>query len=204
MASTVAPRLSKVAVCMAQKSRPRVCGSPRQAEWRLSIIQPIRCETLPRSPERAARIAEVAAATKRDWRGRPSTLGDRTIRDWITRYEAAGFEGLTRKAPRNAGERRVLLSRAWDRAMREAGLSEAAIGGIVAQVRTRVRGEWASGKPSWPKVQLNVLPLVIDLTSKAGLILPEWAMRDVCRLPRRFVEAERHHSNAGQSRPAER
>jgi hypothetical protein len=98
-----------------------------------------------------------------------------------------------RKTPENAGEHRVCFSRQWDAAAREAGLSEAAIADLVKQFRKRVRGEWASGTPSWPTVQLNALPRVIELSRKAGIALPDIAMRKVCAVPRRFIEAERRY-----------
>lgn len=176
------------------KLKATVCGDSRQADWRLSIIQPIRHATAPRSAERAELIAKVAAEISRDWRGRPCTLGERTIRGWIAQYEAAGLLGLMRKAPKNAGERRVHLSRAWDAAARAAGLSEAAIGDVVAKVRKRVRGEWASGTPSWPTVQLNLKPVLIGLTREAGIDLSDSALFRVCEVPRRIIEAERRYA----------
>ena len=183
LASNLPPRL-----------KPRICGGSQQAEWRFSIIQPIQQTTKPHSAERAARIAEVAAARKTDWRGRPCIVAERSIRRWITRYEAKGFAGLMRKAPKNAGERRVHLSRAWDHAMRAAGLSEAAIADLTAQARKRVRGEWAAGTPSWPTVQLNSRPFVIGITLQAGIRLPDVELNQLCTVPRRFVEAERQYA----------
>jgi hypothetical protein len=126
--------------------------------WRLALVQQVCRTTAPRSPERAARIREVAGATTRDWRGRPRMLGERTLRDWIARYEAKGFEGLMRKAPRNAGVRRVCLSRHWNYAMRQAGLSDAQMAEIAEKVRRHVRSAWRSGAPSWPTVQLMCFP----------------------------------------------
>jgi hypothetical protein len=173
-------------------ARSPATGDHREAQWRLSIIQPIRHETAPRSAERAARIAAVAAAPIPHWRDQSQTVCERTIRDWIARYEARGAMGLMRKAPHNAGKPRVHLSRAWDRVMRRAGTSEAQLAEIVGKVRQRVRSEWRSGTPSWPTVQLNTLPLVVKLTRAAGVDKPNLELRTLCQVSRRFIEDERY------------
>jgi hypothetical protein len=165
------------------------------AMWRLSLVQQVRQTTAPRTPDRAGRIREVAGTTTWDWRGRPCTLSERTLCDWIARYEARGLEGVMRKAPRNAGIRRVCLSRRWDDAMRQAGVSDAQRAEITETVRGHVRSAWRSGTPSWPTVQLNVLPKVVGLTQAAGVDLPDpKALHELCEVPRRFIEAERRYT----------
>ena len=173
--------------------RSRVTGDSREAAWRLSIIQPVMHGTEPGSRDRAQALSKLAAAPVQDWQGRPRILAERTVRGWMARYQKAGLAGLMRKTPENAGERRVCFSRQWDAAAREAGLSEAAITDLVKQFRKRVRGEWASGTPSWPTIQLNALPRVVELSRKAGMVLPDIIMREVCTVPRRFIEAERRY-----------
>ena len=139
-------------------------------------------------------MVTVASAPIPDWRGRPRKVAVRTIRDWIADYEARGVEGLMRKAPANARKRRVYLSRTWDQTLRQAGASDAQMAEIVATLRQRVRSEWASGTPSWPTVQLNALPVAIAATRAAGVAKPDAALRDLCTVPRRFVEAEKRYA----------
>jgi hypothetical protein len=174
--------------------RPRIAGNRQEAEWRLSVIQPILCETAPGSPARAARVATAASNLVSHWRGHPHRIGERTIQRWIARYEASGVHGLMRKAPCDSGERRVHLSRSWDQTMRCAGLTETQLAEIAGKVRQRVRSEWRSGTPSWPTVQLNTLPTVAGLTRAAGIDKPSIEMRALCQVPRRFIEAERRYA----------
>ena len=175
-------------------ARSAVTGDHREAQWRLSIIQPIRHETAPRSAARAARVTAVASVPIQHWSGQACTICEATIRGWIARYEARGMLGLMRKAPHNAGKSRVHLSRAWDRVMLRVGASEAQLTEIVGKVKQRVRSEWRSGTPSWPTVQLNTLPLVVELTRAAGVDKPNLELRTLCQVPRRFIEDERRYA----------
>jgi hypothetical protein len=174
--------------------RPPVINNRPETEWRLSVVLPILQATTQRSPERAIRVAAVAAAPIRHWRGQLRTIGERTLREWITRYEARGVAGLMRWAPSNAGTSRVFLTRAWDYAMQRAGVPAPACAEIVAKVRQRVRSEWRSGTPSWPTVQLNTMPTLVELTRAAGLNKPDAALRVLCQVPRRFIDAERRYA----------
>ncbi len=175
-------------------ARSAVTGDHREAQWRLSIIQPIRHETAPKSAARGDRVAAVASVPIQHWSSQSRTICEATIRGWIARYEARGMMGLMRKAPHNASKPRVHLSQAWDRAMRRAGVSEAQLSEIVAKVKQRVRSEWRSGTPSWPTVQLNTLPLVVELTRAAGVDKPNLELRTLCQVPRRFIEDERRYT----------
>jgi hypothetical protein len=175
--------------------RARVTSDSRIGNWRLEIIRPILAGTVPRSRERAEAIKALDGQRRLDWRGKKhSTLRERTVREWIARYEAHGIEGLMRKSRPDRG-RRVLFSRRWDNAMRKAGVSQERLAAIVADIRKRVRSEWANKTPSWPTVQLNTLPTVISLTRAAGVNMDDGAaMRALCQVPRRFVEAERGYA----------
>ncbi|HYH20428.1 MAG TPA: hypothetical protein VD995_17620 [Azospirillum sp.] len=161
--------------------------------WKLQIIQPIRQQTQSGTTERAAMIAMLAAKPVPDWKGTHRTLGESTIRDWIVRYEAKGIEGLMRKARTDRGQRRVVISRAWDTLAETMGLSEAEQERIAAEVRRHVASQWRSGAPTWPTVQLNCLPFVVELTKAAGCSTAEEDLRVACMLPRELIEAERHH-----------
>jgi len=174
--------------------RAPIAGNRHEAKWRLDIIQPIIRDTAPHSRERAARIAAVTANPVRHWQGHTSRLSGRTIRRWISQYEARGMHALMRKAPSDTGERRAHLSRAWDRAMRRAGVSEAQIAEIAAKMRQHVRSAWRSGTPSWPTVQLNTLPILVKLTRAAGIDKPGMELHTLCEVPRRFIEAERRYA----------
>jgi hypothetical protein len=174
--------------------RARITANTAEGEWRYNLVRPIIATTAPNSRERAALIEQIASTPLIDWKRRSRTIAQRTIRKWIVRYEATGVGGLMRKAPSNGGQRRFVLSRAWDQAMDSAGVSKADQSEIAKQVRHRVRSEWRSGTPSWPTVQLNTLPTVVDLSRAAGLDRPDAELHALCMVPRRFVEAERHYA----------
>ncbi|HAE51404.1 MAG: hypothetical protein CMO30_17455 [Tistrella sp.] len=172
-------------------NRPRVSGDHQEASWKLQIVQAIRTETGPGTPARSAMIARIAAAPVRDWKGRSRTLSENTLRNWIARYEAQGFEGLMRKAREDAGQRRVVLSRELDQILTTAGASPEAIADIADQMRRRVRSEWAAGTPSIATIQMNTRPVLARLIENAGVTVPHQRLLRLCRLPRKFIEAER-------------
>ena len=148
--------------------RSPITGDQAEADWRLSVIQPIRHGSEAGTPERAAMIREAASTVRyRDGKRRGKPVGEKTIRTWIAAYEARGIAGLRRKARSDAQERRVVISRQWDAAAAAAGISEAERTNIAAQLRKRVASLWSRGAPSWPTVQLSAMPFLLDLTCRA-------------------------------------
>lgn len=153
-----------------------------ERRWR--ILQEV-LETEPESPER---VYEKRRAAQK-WR-----VSIRTIEKWLARLERAGGDvnALAHQRPSDAGQRRVYVSRAFDKAFRAAGYQEADLPGLseltdgilaaVWQSSTQRAGYWRVGKEVGTS-------LAIECRVR-GFKLPGSAYR----LSRRRIEAFRFHS----------
>ncbi|MDP3908710.1 hypothetical protein [Novosphingobium sp.] len=139
-------------------------------EKRYRVIQEaIECE--PRSVERKA---EVLRAAKK-W-----NIPARTIYRWIADLEASGGDvnALARKLPADAGQRRVWVSRPFDRAYLEAGYPATDLPELGEVVDQLIRRGWTSPaqRAGWKQVRRVVLTMFrLDLQSR-GIELPATAL----------------------------
>nr|WP_294557726.1 hypothetical protein [uncultured Rhodopila sp.] len=172
-----------------------------QALWRAWLIQPVIRDTDPGSRERGAAIAEIARQTLPDWMGRARRVAEKTVRSWVADYATGGPAALARKPPSNRAQPRVHVSRAWDQAMRTAGIAEGTLAGIARALRDKVRLLWSDGRPNRTVVLQGATPFLMEQTRLAGLILPAEQMESICDVPRRLVESERPRGrSSGTSR----
>jgi len=170
--------------------RPTVTMDEETA-WRLALIQPIRRGSEPCSAERGAMIQAVAGQEHTDWTGRRITVSERSLREWIARYEVKGLAGLGRRCREDRGRRRVALGRDWDKAVAAAGAPETDIAAAVEDIRTRIASLWRSGAPSWPNVRILTAPYIMERTRKIAPAMPEDVLRTISQLPRPAIEAGR-------------
>jgi transposase InsO family protein len=123
----------------AQLSRPAEY-SPRvatedEAARALKIFDKIKIATGALSPAaRGAAVKQVHEQT-----GMPL----RTVWRYVRSYNRHGLEGLMRRRPMNAGERRCAVSMTFDKAFVAAGHSPALLPDLAAYVDERVAGLWA-------------------------------------------------------------
>ena len=143
-----------------------------QALWRAWLIQPVIRDTDPGSRERGAAIAEIARQILPDWMGRARQVAEKTVRSWVSEYATGGPAALARKPPSNRAQPRVHVSRAWDQAMRTAGIAEGTLAGIARALRDKVRLLWSDGRPNRTVVLQGATPFLMEQTRLAGLILP--------------------------------
>jgi hypothetical protein len=110
----------------------------------------------------------------------------RTVYRWLRRYEAHGVRGLARKRPSNAGQRRVLVSRPFDRAWFVQGGGQDGLQDLADDLAKAMKGLWASRAEQAGGAEVRRLAefLLLELTEARGLRLPREAMR----LSRRTVE----------------
>jgi hypothetical protein len=168
-------------------------GNQDEADWHLSVVQQIRRNSDAGTSERATLIREAAETLRYPYgKRRGKLVGARTIRNWITAYEAKGIGGLRRKSRSDARKRRVVISRQWDALVEASGVSENDREAIAAELRRRIASLWRSGAPSWPTVQLNALPFLMDLTCLATGAEPDESIRKACMAPRSLIEASNH------------
>lgn len=131
-------------------------------------------------PPGAKRAAAVKAAAE------ASGQSERTLRRWIGDYERHGLHGLARRQPVNAGQARIHVSRAFDRAYRAAGHDEATLAEIGDHIAGRLKAIWASRAEAGGamNVQLFAEHELWKACRARGFEVPEAAMR----LSRRHVE----------------
>ena len=157
-------------------------GAPAQAqgdriELRFAAIAP--ALLYPRgSAERAQALKTAAAAGDQDLR---------TLQRWMARYEAQGVGGLANARPRNAGLRRVAVSRAFDQAVLRANLDPFLLEEIGAELELSLKGLWASRAEAagWREIRRLAQTLLSENCETRALSLPSEALR----LSRRRVEA---------------
>ena len=177
------------------KSAKHINNKDHQAEFKLDLIRPIFQTTPPKTAERASLIRSIAeTATYPYGSKRGSLVGESSIRKWLTDYEREGVSALMRKGRSDVGKGRTILSRRWDQALTEAGIPINKMQEIAGKIRKGIRSEWSNGTPSWPTVQLNLLPVAVSLSHQAGLSLPPQQMQSVCEVPRSMIEAERRYA----------
>ena len=170
--------------------RPRFHGG--DWEWRLELLRPALAQPFG-SAERAATLDEIAATARYvggERRGKP--ISKRTLYAWIKAYdkEGGGVHQLMRKAREDRGKKRVTLSRKWDALADQAALTDDVRAEIAAAVVKRLKSLWAAGTPSWPTVQLNCMPYVMELSRKAGIATDDDALREACLLPKALVKKD--------------
>jgi len=87
------------------------------SNWRYSIIEEaLKCP--PGSRTRAAAIKTAAAKSHFKPDGSRKQLTERTLRNWIREYESKGYDGLGRTSRADRNQRKVLITRQWDRAIK--------------------------------------------------------------------------------------
>lgn len=162
------------------------------ALWRLGLIRPALAHPR-RSKARAAAVAAVAGQLHLLPDGREKRIGKSTLRDWIGRYEAGGLAALADKPREDRNQRRVRITREWDRAMTGL-LSAEAVAHIERELTRYIRSTWRSGIAGWREAADRTATKLVELTRAAGSTLPEPALADLCCVDRatgmrRLVEA---------------
>jgi hypothetical protein len=110
----------------------------------------------------------------------------RTLQRWMARYETYGVSGLANLRPKNAGRRRVMVSRAFDRAALSADMGPEQLGEIAAALEKSLKGLWASRAEQAGGTEVRRLAefILLELCEARNVQLPTEAMR----LSRRGVE----------------
>jgi hypothetical protein len=159
--------------------KPRT-GAPRQearVEARFCAISSALALS-PGSPARARELSTAGTAVGRD---------TRTLYRWLKRYEQHGLAGLANTRPRNAGEPRVIVSRAFDQAVRRLGVAKVILKAIGDDLDRSLKGLWASRAEAagWREIRNLAQFLLKEACEARRLELPP----EVLRLSRRRVEA---------------
>lgn len=156
------------------------------ALWRLELIQPALAHDRGSSARKSAAREIVGRHRQPD--GRLKTVSERTIYNWIKRYEDGGIAALANKPSNAKAQPRVLITRKWDQAVR---LPDAVKREIAEDLQRYIRSLWSNGTAGWRHVcQLSSAKLM-ELTSDAG-----WNTEDlhaVCDVNRSLAERARQY-----------
>lgn len=155
---------------------------------RLEIVAPA-LETSPASGMRAQAVQLAAIA---------SGLSTRTLYRWIKQYESEGVRGLARARPKNAGKRRVQVSRPFDQAWFARGYREDELAGISSDLAKALKGLWASRAEQAGSGEVRRLAefMLQEICEAKHRPLPRAAFR----LSRRGVERFAHYRVVNQHR----
>ena len=110
----------------------------------------------------------------------------RTLARWTAAYEAHGLNGLGRRRPANAGRPRIVVSRPFDTAFRQAGHAPELLAQIGAKVDQAAKALWASRAEiaGWAAIRRDVEFILLETCEALGVTVPEAALR----LSRRHIE----------------
>ena len=112
-----------------------------------------------------------------------------TLQRWIARHEAQGVGGLANARPWNAGQRRVAVSRAFDKAALLADLDPWLLREIGEDLERALKGLWASRAEAagWREIRRLAQTLLREACDARALSLPLEAFhlsrRRVCAFP---------------------
>jgi hypothetical protein len=180
------------------KDRPRrhkqlrpTAGAPREpahtdtsriAQRRFGLIEPI-LDLEPGTPEWRHAISIAA---------RSGACSRKTIRRWLRQYRDWGMIGLMRQFPAGCRGPRVVVSRTFDGAFREAGHDEAILRKLGALVEQSLAGQWAGtgAFAGWAEIKRLAEFVLLEAVENLGLTIPVAKVR----LSRRKVEAFRRYS----------
>lgn len=148
--------------------------------WR--IIQ----EALATEPRTKDRRIELERASRK-W-----GVSKRTLQRWIHAADISGGDlaSLARKRPANAGRRRVWVSRAFDRELLRAGLSQEVLEVLGRKADQLIRAAWASPaqRAGWKQVRREVVVALQRFSRELQLELPPAAFQ----ISQRRVREARH------------
>jgi hypothetical protein len=170
---------------LADETAPQAIET-KDIDWRYRVIESTLKHPL-KSRERGLAVKEIATTfhTKSD--GSRIQIGERTIREWIKRYETAGPQGLGSRKRTDKGTQRVLVSRKWDRGV---NLPENVKSEISAKLEKQARSLWANLQPDsgWYEVQRHASTFLLRLTYEAAPNIPRKTIEDICEVPRTLIE----------------
>ena len=169
-----------------QEPRSRVALG---TDWRLSLVRRIVQAGQPGSDERAAELRDVAQSEFcRSGKRAGAPIAERTLRAGVATSERAGAVPLLRRTPRaDRGRSRVIAWREWDKALSDAGISEAHQREIAASLDADVRGLWANGETSAANIRFSMTVRCRALLDSARLVLPEAEMARLCLMPLHYA-----------------
>lgn len=118
----------------------------------------------PRSAERAAALLAAVRPGRKL----------RTLQRWVEKHEEGDLSSLGHARPSNAGERRVWVSRVFDKAYRQRGYEEAGLREWGARRDQLIKDVWASPaqRAGWKRVRLEVKTFLQRESAAAGVDLP--------------------------------
>jgi len=142
--------------------------------------------------ERADAVREIASRPLRKPDGKRERLSERTIHRMLDRYEAAGsIAALSRSKRSDAGERRVIVTLRWDKAV---NFPDDLKQTIADKLRQYVRGLHKAGE-SGGSMQMLASAYLYKLTLNEGCSLPDSELRAACLVPTNVLRAERVYRN---------
>jgi hypothetical protein len=138
----------------------------------------------PRSPELIVATRALAAqGNLTDWRGRPTTLSERTIQRWLERYRKHGVAAFTPRARGDKGMPKVLVSLAAD-----AAFPPNILQGVRAELVDYIRGHWKAGA-TLKLIEGRTAIKFRELLTAAGCELTG-VPAEALKVPRRIVTGE--------------
>jgi hypothetical protein len=158
-----------------------------KALWIYAIIEPL-VGLRRHTPERSAAIARALSREYTRPDGKKVRISRSQLYDWLSRYQDGQLEALRPKPHRDIGQRRVLITRAWDKAC---PLDEGKKQAIAEALAEHVRSLWASGAPSYKVIQRLAERQLLEYSRNAGWNAPNEALRPTCHVSRNFVEQGR-------------
>lgn len=161
----------------------RIGKEVAEGQWKLSVIAPA-LEFPKHSNGRGAVLADIAGKAHKTPDGKTVTYTVNTLREWLKKVEDGEAKTLARKR-RKKGLRRVILTRAWDKA---APFPDPEKRRIAIEIENYTRDLWRSGAPGWKKIDIFASSQLWESSRAAGW---EDVSLKVCEVGRHWVERHR-------------
>ena len=147
---------------------------------RVALLQPI-LNTETRSAEREAAYASAV---------RKSGKSKKTLSNWVSAYNKDGPKALMPTQRADKGQKRVLITRAWDAGI---GLPDDIKLGIANQLLRMARSMIANDGTSIREIIRQSEHELQKLSAKAGSPVPLAKLREICKLNRKWAKPVEHY-----------
>lgn len=187
--STEIPQETSVSVSEQSTTLHETGDRMTLALWRLEVIQPALAH--PRGSAARKAAAQHIAGKRRQPDGKLKTISERTVYNWINRYEGGGIAALANKPSNAKAQPRVLITRKWDAQVK---LPTAIKEGIADDLQRYIRSLWSNGTAGWRHVCQLATTKLIELTQDAGWNVEPENLPDICDVNRSLAERWRSYS----------
>lgn len=159
---------------------PRLTTRPDEAHFAVALDKQAIIAPILKAARYSTERAELIRATSER-----EQISDRTLREWVQAFENGGVAALLPVARRDRGKARVLVSRAWDRAI---DLPEATKAKLAARIEREARSMIANDGTSAREATRLSGDNLARYCASEGSDLPRNVLQTLCKLNKAWAK----------------